>query len=140
MKHSLLLTLTLSLLLSAAAAHAQVDLKATIPFDFQVGSKVLPAGSYKITSDTVSGIVQVRGNAEALGENAVMVSFAVGGGNIRAGHSKLVFQKYANRYFLSEMWRGDSSHGRKLPESRSERLMARLETATPVTVLLAQKR
>ncbi len=137
MQRSLFLTLALSLLLSAAAAHAQVDLEATIPFDFQVGEKVLPAGSYQITTNANTGQVLVRGRSN--GEAATIGSFGVGGGPFRGHKSKLLFNRYDSSYFLKEMWREDSSTGRAIRQSRSERQMAQNAPPQPVTLVLARR-
>ena len=136
MQRNLLLTLTLSLLLSAAAAYAQLDLAATIPFDFQVGEKVLPAGSYEIRMDVNTGLVQVRGRSN--GEAATIGSFRVGGGPTPSAESKLVFNRYNSRYFLKEMWREHFSRGRAIHQTRSEREVARYVPPQP-TMVLAQR-
>jgi hypothetical protein len=37
--------------------------------------------------------------------------------------SKLVFRRYEDQYFLSEVWTSGVSTGRELPSSRKERLI-----------------
>ena len=134
MRITLMLTLALSLLLSAGVAQAEVTLEANIPFDFQVGKQVMPAGEYTISADVTSGLVHVR--ARAGGEQALMGSNAAGGGS-QAEESKLVFNRYQDRYFLAQLWSADSNYGRAIPQSRRERELAEVVTPQPVTILLA---
>jgi len=52
--------------------------------------------------------------------------------------SKLVFNRYGNRYFLSQVWNGGSIRGRQLPISPREKEMpqlARNETKTEITLV-----
>ena len=137
MQRSLFLTLALLLLLSAGAAQAQVDLEAAIPFEFLVGNKVLPAGNYTLTTDIVSGVVQIHGRRN--GENAAIISFALGGGDNSQHESELVFNRYGDSYFLSQMWGKYSSTGRAIPQTRRERTVAKNEEVRRVTLVLARR-
>jgi hypothetical protein len=52
--------------------------------------------------------------------------------------SKLVFNRYGNRYFLSQVWTAGSIRGRQLPISPREKEMpqlARNETKAEVTLV-----
>ncbi len=52
--------------------------------------------------------------------------------------SKLVFKRYENRYFLSQVWKAGSSRGRQLLKSHAEEEIARsarLETTGEVTLI-----
>src|SRR6267378_3462303 len=52
--------------------------------------------------------------------------------------SKLVFNRYGNRYFLSQVWNAGSIRGRQLPISPREKEMpqlARNETKTEITLV-----
>lgn len=93
---------------------------AKIPFNFMVGDKTLQAGAYTIRLSDVSGpyTLMVRGedsHSAAIGlTNTIQTNKA-------AAQTKLVFHKYGDSYFLSEVWvRGDET-GRSLPKSRAER-------------------
>jgi hypothetical protein len=52
--------------------------------------------------------------------------------------STLVFKRYDNRYFLSQIWKAGSIRGRELLKSPAEKEIAqsaRLETASEVTLV-----
>ena len=51
-----------------------------------------------------------------------------------AGQVKLVFHRYGERYFLSEVWTGES--GRQLLKSRQERAIERELASIPSNVLV----
>lgn len=111
----------LGLLLVAGSAIAQtVHVSADIPFNFVVGSKTYPAGAYSIgtMSDRDSKVLLLRaanGNASA----AVMSNAAE---NLTpADKTKLVFNRYGNQYFLSQVWLSGEAQGRQLPKSNREK-------------------
>ena len=47
-------------LLTAAGAHAQSAVKATIPFAFKVGTAQVPAGTYLMQRDSITNFVAIR--------------------------------------------------------------------------------
>ena len=50
----------LSLLLTAAGAHAQSATRANVPFAFKVGTTQMPAGAYTIQNELGTNLVTVR--------------------------------------------------------------------------------
>lgn len=96
MKRIPTLSLIILAALSAIPAIAQgVELKADVPFGFTVGDTYMPAGHYTLSSP-VSGIVRVANDDT---NAATTVSDTHGFAD--PGHgSKLVFEKYGERYFL----------------------------------------
>jgi hypothetical protein len=99
-----------------------------VPFDFIAGNKKLPAGEYTIKrikddSDQVS-LVQSRDGRES----SIAITSPVGGYSGPA-ESKVIFHKYGNQYFLSQVWTLGESRGRELPISDRERSLRR-EMAT----------
>ena len=88
--------LALMAVIALPGAMAQgVALKADVPFAFTVGDTPLPAGEYTVSSP-VNGLIRVENNQT---HDAATVS--ISHGNHDAGHdSKLVFNRYGNRYFL----------------------------------------
>jgi hypothetical protein len=115
----------LSLLLVAGSAIAQtVHVRANIPFNFAVGSKTFPAGTYDVGTidhrDSKVLLLQARdGNASMMvGSNAAE--------NLNpADKTKLVFNQYGNRYFLSQIWVAGETRGHQLPKTSREKEMAR---------------
>ncbi|MBI4890730.1 MAG: hypothetical protein HY821_08910 [Acidobacteria bacterium] len=75
-------------------------LKANIPFDFETGDRVLPAGDYAFEHQTYSGtpVVQVR-SQEGSGVAMALAHPATA----RPGEMeiKLTFNRYGDRYFLA---------------------------------------
>ncbi len=98
--------------LCVTAEAAQI--RATVPFSFEVNGKTLPTGTYVIDSGT-GGTLVVSGahsGAIVLGTNTYA----------KDATPKLVFHRYGDDYVLREVWMG--SNGRKLPESKRERELA----------------
>ena len=114
----------LTLLLVAGSAIAQtVHVGANIPFNFAVGNKTLPAGPYDIgtinSNESKMLLVQFRNGSS----NAIVASNAAA--NLKAADkTKLVFNKYGNRYFLSQIWVNGAKLGRQLPRSSREKEIA----------------
>ena len=110
---------------SANAQTLQYRLTANIPFDFSVAGEKLPAGKYWISRAQQSN-----------GDMVIQVSSANGHSNVTrltipvfankpAKTSSLVFNRYGDEYFLSEIWPMGASLGRELTKSRAERDLAR---------------
>ena len=118
MRIHLLFSLALALLLGASASYAQADLEATVPFDFHAGKRVLPAGEYTFDVDN-AGLIWI---SDQRGRRSIVGSFNVGGGP-SPNESKIVFQRYGDNYFLSELWSEASATGgascRRPPRSSS---------------------
>jgi hypothetical protein len=98
----LLMTIGLSAVLGSSLMLAQSGPsgKADIPFGFYVRDTALPAGSYTLQETNTLGVVQIRNNDT--GKSIVVMAPPNQSGN--TADSKLVFHKYGDRYFLSELW------------------------------------
>ena len=111
----------LSLLLVAGSAIAQtVHVSADIPFNFVVGSKTYPAGAYSIgtMSDRDSKVLLLR----AADGNTSMAVVSNAAENLTpADKTKLIFNRYGNQYFLSQVWLNGEVRGRQLPKSNREK-------------------
>ena len=102
----------------AAAAQAQTALNYktfAVPFSFKVGNKVLPAGEYKITAE--NQIIRVQKTDGK--ENAVALTQRTRGANHNLSDVKLMFRRYGDQYYLSQVWLPDSL-GRELKKPRPE--------------------
>lgn len=116
--------MTLAAAVASASAQSFTAIRANIPFDFTVGGKTLPAGNYTVQRGNSSSaetllIRSVDGKAGAFGlTNAVQA-------RTPSVQTKLIFHRYGNTYFLSEVWTDGDGIGRRLPESRSERELER---------------
>jgi hypothetical protein len=109
-------------MLGAGHALAQTDaVRATIPFDFTVGSKLLPSGTYTIISVS-EDMIEIRNNNLRL----AILSTAIPDSEVKAG-CNLIFHKYAGQYFLREVAGGLCSFDVNLPSSKSEEKARRLQ-------------
>jgi hypothetical protein len=93
--------------------------KATIPFDFTLNKKVLPAGSYIISSLSPNAVEvrNVKGHVAELS--------GVRSGDKQSTNPVLVFQKYGNQYFLSEVRGPSSTLNVAIPRSKREQSVSR---------------
>lgn len=114
----------LSLATTAQAQLPGIPVRATIPFDFIVRGKVLPAGNYEIerVNDEPSGLL-VR-NVNNKHEHIVFETEPMEARRI-SSHNVLVFNRYGDEYFLSEVVTAGEQTGRELAPSRTERTLRR---------------
>ena len=120
----LMLVLVLSLVTSVVSANGQSSKRvvANIPFEFTVGNNELPAGTYAVEPATSgSPAMKIVGRENA--KSTIRLSSLLQRSTSEKG--KLVFHRYANRYFLVEIWSTGEREGRKLNKSNSERAMER---------------
>ncbi len=119
----LMMTLALAAA-SAVVANGQSKQKliAQVPFDFVVAQKTLRAGEYHVRA------VNQAGDAIAIksvdGDQVLRLSSPRERSN-RQMAAKLVFHRYGNTYFLSQIWMAGESTGRELPKTREERALER---------------
>lgn len=117
----LFLTLLFTMSLWPAKAQAQIvgNLEADIPFQFHVGNTTLPAGRYTIH--------ELEGNLKVLqirsADSKQYALFDVESAQARTTPDKaeMIFNKYGDRYFLSEMFDAGNADGSRLAPSRDEK-------------------
>jgi hypothetical protein len=115
------------------AQQATGAVQVNIPFAFQVGNRTLPAGEYRIQqlAADMRGIQLIR---QSDGTNAMAVStLAVEQGD-KTAPPRLIFYRYGNEFFLTEIW-ADGTHGQRLYKSRREKELASTMGSTEVAVL-----
>jgi len=120
-----------------APAQSSARWQANIPFEFIVLGKTLPAGKY--TMSTVSAIdpsvIAVR-NAHSCAHAWTQGADA----KESDGTNKLVFNRYGDKYFLSQIRDHDGRVARYLPKSKLEReLIAGNGTSSVVTVAFGSR-
>jgi hypothetical protein len=126
----------LGLLVVAGSAFAQsVKVRANIPFSFSLNKETLPAGQYEIHAVEASGNIALAiSNREA----KVGKMFLTNPVSSRVGTSekcKLVFKRYGDHYFLSQIWVAGNDTGRELPTSAHEAELALDYTPAKVIVM-----
>lgn len=129
MKKQLLKTMaSFSFLLMFAAlsisAQAQTTERASIPFDFSVGGKKLPAGAYMIKRNplsTSSLLVQNQKGHPA----SIILTIPSLQNKSRSERGRLVFNRYGDIYFLAQVWFSSNVTGNQVPMSRKERALSK---------------
>jgi len=126
----------LSLIVAAQVAQADEPMLVNIPFAFVAGNVTLPAGEYRVQKlDGNSTVVLIRcSDATA---SAMVVTHAAQAKELQT-ESKLIFNQYGNRYFLSQVWTAGSIRGRQLLKSPQEKeisQVARIETKSEFTLV-----
>jgi len=117
-------SLALSLAVGAQAQMPGVPIRASIPFDFMVRGKTMPAGDYWIerVNDDPSGLILRNVNNKH--DHIVFQTEPMQDRRI-ANHNVLVFNRYGADYFLSEVVTAGEQTGRELAPSHAERTLRR---------------
>ena len=109
---------------------------ANIPFDFNVGSKNLPAGKYTITVVNPSSdrkVLQIRssdGRSTAITQTTGIIGTA-------SEQTKLVFHRYGDRYFFAQAQMAGDPMGLAAVKSNAERAQ---KQAAPAQVATTAKK
>jgi hypothetical protein len=134
----LVLTLTMLPLLATAQSNSTQKIVAQVPFEFSVGSKIVPSGEWIVQPATMDGRVLVIHNSAAsvgLFSPASLVE-----AKKTAGNYTLVFNRYGNRYFLTGVKIAGTRTSYKLPESKGEAEMRAQNVPATEEILLASLR
>ena len=105
----------------ANAQSLRDKLTVTIPFEFTVMDKKLPAGKYSVgraqlsEGDLIIQISRVDGD-----ESVSRITIPVVARDATK-EGLLVFHQYGDEYVLAEIWPAGANTGRALPKSRTER-------------------
>jgi hypothetical protein len=122
----MVITLLASVLPGWLDAQVIPAVKATVPFSFWAGDRLMPAGSYQIGRMVRFGNT-LRFDYE--GSRAMLLS-----GNCKARDNaelKLVFRRYSTSYFLTDVWmEGVSATCRKAQWSASTRQCSRTKSSS----------
>ncbi len=109
----------LSIIAAAQVAQADEPMTVNIPFAFVAGNATLPAGEYRVQKlDGNPAVVLIRCSGASA---AAMVMSNAAQAKETQTQSKLVFNRYGNRYFLSQVWAAGSIRGRQLLKSSREK-------------------
>ena len=123
-------------LLATSVVQAQESVLANIPFAFTVGNMTLPAGEYRVgkVRDSSPALLIQRTDRSA----STMVIASAVEANAPQAQTKLVFHRYGNQCYLSQVWTAGNARGRELPKSAKEKEQGRLarnETPDQVTIV-----
>lgn len=107
-------------------AHAQDNtLTVNVPFGFEVGSKHLEPGVYKV-SESLNNVVAIQNNS-----NCAMLLTHSGETMKPTKTAKIVFRRYGDHYFLRQIWFDSNGNTYvESPESKTEKLARETELAS----------
>jgi len=126
---------SLFVLLAVGSAYADPgsEVRADVPFDFIVGNKTYPAGSYAVEYTQPQGAFLIH-IAEDESRRTLLWSNTVPAQSIEDHSPKLIFNRYGDEYFLTQVWAGGVFAGRELRKFHRERDRAREYFAKNVSV------
>ena len=110
---------------SAQAQTLQYKLNVDIPFDFTVSGQKLPAGKYSVgraheaSGDSVLQVRSTDGHSTANRFSIPVVNFRT------KSRAELIFHRYGDQYFLSEVWPAGGGTGRAFVKTHAERDLER---------------
>lgn len=111
-----------------------IHMRASIPFKFQAGGTVMPAGEYSF--DHSAGILVVH---EEDGNHAGFLSYTLSRSRLKPATSgQLTFHRYGDLYFLEELWEPGSKEGQAVRVSARERELASSGGQSATVAILAK--
>jgi len=125
-----------AMLASTRVARAQDQLMVNVPFDFVAGNKTMPAGEYAVKAIGPTNMLVLVARTDSTSSAFLPTHAAVS--SQPQIESKLVFNRYGNRYFLAQVWTVGNSSGLQLIKSNREKevaLTASIETEGQVILV-----
>jgi hypothetical protein len=113
-------------------AQNAVNLTASVPFAFNVGTRSLPAGDYRLYGQAGSPSLNLRTADGAAG--AIILTTNASRFN-PPKQSKLVFRVYGNKRYLAGVWSAGIASGREMPKTAAEKESERAGIPMQVAVL-----
>ena len=106
--------------------------RANVKFDFQIGDRIYPAGEYRIESIN-DNLLQIRSVGDATKNQFLLANYSTAG---KRQTPKLVFEKYGESYFLTQIFLDSEQWGYSIGPSHRQRLVnpANRRRAWPVLV------
>lgn len=136
----LLLGMLLPTMTARVSGQAGLELVADIPFKFTVCQKQLPAGKYAVRPISTANprLLLVRGKDGSAAE--IVCTQDVQSSKV-ATQGKLIFNRYGDEYFLSEMWFAGQKTGNQLVKTEAEEgLLAARKKREKVTVSITESK
>jgi hypothetical protein len=123
--NTFVLAMSAAAMLGTTGLYAQTGVVANVPFNFTAESVKTPAGEYKLTPiNRTSGVIQMLNvkTGESILVNAPsLLATHKGQGEESA---VIVFHRYGDRYFFSEVWTADGLRGRAKPSKLEREIQA----------------
>ena len=128
----------LAVVLAAPVSAQTITLQASVPFDFVVAGRTMPAGDYMVSTSGDIGLLQVRSLVKG-GEHALAATNAADGPS-DPSRAFLAFNRYGGDYFLAKIWDGSGAKGRSIPMSSAEREKAKSASIGKLEVVMVLAR
>jgi hypothetical protein len=113
---------TLAVVLAAPLGAQTFRVTGSVPVEFMVGGRSMPAGDYTVARVGGTDAIKVSdGNTSALS----WASNASLGPMERTGQTLLIFHRYGDQYFLSRIVDGSRDACVELPPSRNEKELSK---------------
>ncbi len=93
------------------------EVRANVPFDFNVGSKHLPAGNYTFVTEYLDNLVEIQNRDQKIAVLSMTEDASTPAGNV----SQLVFHRYGDQYFLREIQCPSVALNVEIPRSKQEK-------------------
>lgn len=125
----------LSMIVTTQVTRAQDVMVANIPFQFVAGNVTLPAGEYRVQKLEGKPVLLIR--CPDANASAMVIAIASQAKKTQT-QSKLVFNRYGDRYFLSQVWTEGTIRGSQLLKSQREKeisQVAKTETKGEFTLV-----
>ena len=105
-----------------AVSQTNHELVANIPFNFTVCKEQMPAGKYKVLpiSSTNPRILLLRSEDNRSGEILCTQDIQ---SSKKTTNGKLIFNRYGDRYFLSELWFQGAKTGSQIVKTDEEQAL-----------------
>ena len=115
---------TALLTMSCLTAYTHASAQAKVPFEFSVGQRVLPPGTYSIR-EVSSNMIEIENR-----EKGTTLYFSTyPSDRVKGKPNMLVFSKHGDQYFLREVRGGSGEYAEDLRPSKFEKEIQRQETA-----------
>ena len=128
--------MALTAMATTRVAQAQQEVAVNIPFDFVAGNTQLPAGEYTVKVSVPTHALILISRKDATMSAFINTNAAVS--SAPQTESKLIFNRYGDRYFLSQVWQQGYTQGRQLLKSSREKevaLTANIQTQGQVVLV-----
>ena len=131
-----ILALLLAVLTAGAVGAQQMErqMNITIPFDFVVGDKPLPAGEYNVLGGSSHNFIWLK-SADC--RNVAVTSTIYSSNKDLAEKSLLQFRRYGDSYFLSKVVVAGESTSKTLGQSKREREVALIAARAGIATVQA---
>jgi len=124
MKRQFLLLFAISVFATALTTNASGQTRKTartnVKFDFQIGDRIYPAGEYRIESMSAQSdnILIIRNVSDPNKTQIILANHSI---LSKRNTPKLVFQKYGESYFLTQIFLDSGHWGYSIHPSRRQR-------------------